>query len=97
MASVYVGDVATLKRIHNGGEPHGKFIGTWRNRADIMDILSELIKMTFHNGKLIALYEELRAKRLAKDANITKQRLDVLQRIVTDQLMRLYGDEYDRI
>lgn len=100
-AAVYVQNGATLTRLHNGGDPHGKFIGTWRKRADIMDILSELIKMTFHNGKLITLYEELFAEQVAKQATkqatITKQKIDELQRIVTDQLMRLNEEEHDRI
>lgn len=97
MAAVYVQNVSTMTRLHNGGEPHGKFIGTWRKRADIMDILSELIKMTHNNGKLIALYEELHAERTSKKAVITKQKFEELQRIVTDQLMSLHGNEYDRI
>lgn len=97
LAAVYVQNGATLTRLHNGGDPHGKFIGTWRKRADIMDILSELIKMTHNNGKLIKLYEELHAERVAKEDTITKQKFEELQRIVTDQLMRLHEEEYGRI
>ena len=92
-AAVYVQNGATLTRLHNGGDPHGKFIGTWRKRADIMVILPELIKMTYHNGKLIKLYEELREV----ESTIKLLKFEELQRIVTDHLMRLNEEEHDRI
>lgn len=88
-AAVYVRNGATLTRLWQGGEPHGKFIGTWRKRPDITFILSELIKMTYHNGKLIKLYEEINAERVAKEATITKQKMEELQ--LTPNICRSIG------
>ena len=48
---VYVADVTTLRGV---SDPHGFFIGTWRERKDIIEILYQL---------LIATQDKERAKK----------------------------------
>lgn len=60
---VYVADVLTLKGV---SEPHGFFVGTWRERQDILGILCQLMVTTQGKAsikKFIELEDEVtRAK-----------------------------------
>ncbi len=47
---VYVSDVITLKGYR---DPHGYFIGSWRERKDIEDILEQLL-IAVHDGNRIS-------------------------------------------
>lgn len=46
---IYVPDVVTLRGV---SDPHGFFIGTWRERKDIKEILF-LLKVATHDRELI--------------------------------------------
>lgn len=53
---VYVADVLTLKGV---SEPHGFFVGTWRERKDIMGILYQLM-ITTEDKELAEKFIELK-------------------------------------
>lgn len=60
---VYVSDVLTLRGVRN---PHGFFIGTWRDRRDIHEILYQLMVLVHDTetfDKLSKLKSELESKR----------------------------------
>jgi hypothetical protein len=60
---VYVSSVLTLRGIRN---PHGFFIGTWRDRRDIHEILYQLLILVHETEtieKLSKLKNELESKR----------------------------------
>lgn len=54
----YVRDVDTLRGVSN---PKGVFIGTWRERKDIKDIVQQLMMtQTHHNPSLVKIWKEVR-------------------------------------
>lgn len=54
----YVRDVITLRGVSN---PHGVFVGTWRERKDIKDIVQQLmVSQTHVNATLIKIWKEVR-------------------------------------
>ncbi len=53
---VYIHDAIQLSGIAN---PHGVFIGTWRERKDILDIVWKLICHTNNPTKLRKIHDEL--------------------------------------
>jgi len=52
----YVHDEYTLRGVRN---PHGVFVGTWRDRKDILQILETLIVSSEDNQRLIDIKTEL--------------------------------------
>lgn len=52
----YVGSPDMLRGLR---DPHGVFIGSWRQREDIKEILNNLIAANTSNQVLISLREEL--------------------------------------
>lgn len=71
---VYVADVIYLRGIVN---PHGVFIGTWRNRADILEIIDQLrISSSNHNPVLDRLRNEVAWDPKIKGKTITGVWLD---------------------
>ena len=54
---VYVDDASRLRGIVN---PHGVFIGTWKGRSDIKDIIMALMTATYEtNPKLRKIWNEI--------------------------------------
>ena len=55
---IYVDDVSRIKGYSN---PHGKFIGTWKERWDIREIVEQLLISTMPpNPTLIQIRKELK-------------------------------------
>lgn len=53
---VYLDKVNRLRGVSN---PHGVFIGTWRDRPDILDIVFELIMHSTDSTRLREIHDEL--------------------------------------
>lgn len=53
---VYVESIGRLTGISN---PHGVFVGSWRERKDILDIVFELIMHSTESTKLREIHDEL--------------------------------------
>jgi hypothetical protein len=52
--------VTNPDRIMGVRDPHGVFIGTWRERKDIIDIMEFLLARSSNNTRLQEIYKELR-------------------------------------
>lgn len=70
--------------------PHGVFVGTWRDRSDIIEIVNLLlIQSEYKNDKLRDLAHEVNAKMTyAKAVSVaSKQMADEIDREIIKQLM----------
>jgi hypothetical protein len=91
----YVRDVDTLRGILN---PRGVFIGTWRERKDIKDIVQQLMVTQSHvNPILIKIWKELKktptkltpvAGGWINEELVLKQAADMLAKSVDDEVMK---------
>lgn len=79
---VYLDKVNRLRGVSN---PHGVFIGTWRERPDILDIVFELIMHSTDSTRLREIHDELyknlteeqkRMESIKKAANVLKDEID---------------------
>ena len=51
-------------KVRGYSDPHGVFVGTWKERADILDIVELLMAQSIHvNRKLEAVLHEVRQKK----------------------------------
>jgi len=46
-------------RLRGLNDPHGVFIGTWRSRKDIKEIVESLLQCSYHNPALGKIHREL--------------------------------------
>ena len=53
---VYVDSASRLRGLNN---PHGVFIGTWRSRSDIKEIVENLLQCCYRNPALEKINQEL--------------------------------------
>jgi len=53
---VYVDSASRLRGLNN---PHGVFIGTWRSRSDIKEIVETLLQCCYRNLALEKIHQEL--------------------------------------
>lgn len=79
---VYLDKVNRLRGVSN---PHGVFVGTWRDRPDILDIVFELIMHSTDSTRLREIHDELyknmteeqkRKESIKKAANVLKDEID---------------------
>ncbi len=57
---VYVANADKLRGIQ---DPHGVFVGNWKGRADIFDIVQQLMMQSIHiNPALSKIYNDLKPK-----------------------------------
>lgn len=85
---VYVSSVNTIRGIR---DPSGVFIGTWRDRTDIMDILMHLrLYQSFSNPRLEEIWDSMKVAATTQQvvsANVTQAAED-LKKQINDHLLK---------
>ncbi len=82
---VYVDSINRIKGISN---PHGVFIGTWKDRPDIIDIVETLmIQSTSPNSSLGKILKQLKHKKHDK-INPYQHAADLLAKEIDSEVLR---------
>ena len=89
---VYVSSVNTIRGIR---DPSGVFIGTWRDRTDIMDILMHLrLYQSFSNPRLEEIWDSMKVTTTTQQvvsANVTQAAEDLAKEIDNHILAKVHS------
>jgi hypothetical protein len=81
--------VSNIDQLRGHHDPHGVFIGTWRSRRDILNLIELMIRQTMSaNANLMAIHRSLRPTPKLKPVSGGW----INEELISQQLMKVYGN-----
>jgi hypothetical protein len=76
--------VDSPSRLRGYNDPHGVFIGTWRSRSDIKEIVETLLQCCYRNPALEKIHQELLSQHNPSNNLFTSDEQDELNYLIEE-------------